>query len=322
MKFLGQIWFLLALVICLAVGTRYSSTLGEVTEWKTVQQVVVACVMFMMAWPLTATTIAQTFRRPGPTLLASALNLIAVPILAKPISWLFSYEMGAGFIVMAAVPSTLASAAVWTRRAGGNDAIAIMTTILTNGLCFLVTPLWVVVWLGVETQGISFFAMVHQLAVLVVLPMALAQAARAYSPVATWATNQKPMLSQLAQCGILWIVLVGSVKMGLKMEGEESIAWPQIASVIFGAIFLHFGVLVLGLRMARWMGYSRADQIAVAFSGSQKTLMVGLVICLQLGVSLLPMVIYHALQLVADTPVADYFRRRQEAESAAPTAGN
>ena len=47
-------------------------------------------------------------------------------------------------IVAATAPCTLASAAVWTRRAGGNDAVAILVTFITNATCFLVTPFWLI----------------------------------------------------------------------------------------------------------------------------------------------------------------------------------
>jgi len=45
-------------------------------------------------------------------------------------------------MVVAATPSSLASAAVWTRRAGGNDVVAMLIGIVINLSCFLVTPIW------------------------------------------------------------------------------------------------------------------------------------------------------------------------------------
>jgi sodium/bile acid cotransporter 7 len=68
----------------------------------------------------------------------------------------------------------------------------------------------------------------------------------------------------------------------------------------------------LGVRTARFCGFSRGDQIAVGFSGSQKTLMVGLLMAITLKVSILPMVAYHCLQLFVDTLIADAYRRSDE----------
>ena len=45
--------------------------------------------------------------------------------------------------VAAVVPCTLASASVWTRKAGGDDSISMMTTVVTNLACLLVVPIGV-----------------------------------------------------------------------------------------------------------------------------------------------------------------------------------
>ena len=53
---------------------------------------------------------------------------------------------------------------------------------------------------------------------------------------------------------------------------------------------------------------NRADQISVGFAGSQKTLMVGLQVAIDLGINVIPMVAYHISQLLIDTLVADRLR--------------
>ena len=109
---------------------------------------VVAVVLFLMALPLEARAMWRTIRRPGPPLLGVAMNSIALPLL----TWLLvallgdrllSRDMALGMLATSAIPCTLASAAVWTRRAGGNDAVSIMVTVITNASCFLVTPFWI-----------------------------------------------------------------------------------------------------------------------------------------------------------------------------------
>jgi sodium/bile acid cotransporter 7 len=78
---------------------------------------------------------------------------------------------------------------------------------------------------------------------------------------------------------------------------------------------VHVALLVLGFNVARVLRFARGDAIAVAFSGSQKTLMVGAFLALTIGpLAILPMVAYHAAQLVIDTLVADWLRRRAPAD--------
>jgi sodium/bile acid cotransporter 7 len=60
------------------------------------------------------------------------------------------------------------------------------------------------------------------------------------------------------------------------------------------------------------MRLPRGDAIAAGIAGSQKTIMVGLEVSAQLGVTFLPMVAFHAGQLLADTAIADRLRQQRE----------
>ena len=77
------------------------------------------------------------------------------------------------------------------------------------------------------------------------------------------------------------------------------------------------GKLAVGWLSGGGFGLSTADRLAVAFSGSQKTLMAGLAVALEFpGLVALPMVVFHVIQLVADTLIADGCRRRLAAAEA------
>ncbi len=58
------------------------------------------------------------------------------------------------------------------------------------------------------------------------------------------------------------------------------------------------------------VGVPRDQQIAVGFSGSQKTLMVGLSAAISMGLNIIPIVAYHAMQLLVDTVIADQLKKR------------
>jgi sodium/bile acid cotransporter 7 len=75
--------------------------------------------------------------------------------------------------------------------------------------------------------------------------------------------------------------------------------------MIAAVMAVHLSMLAAGFALARFVGLSREDQIAVGFAGSQKTLMVGLKISLDLQYSILPIVVYHVGQLLVDTLIAD-----------------
>jgi sodium/bile acid cotransporter 7 len=160
--------------------------------------------------------------------------------------------------------------------------------------------------------------MTTQLGLLVVLPILVAQFVRRRKAVAETATRRKAELGGLAQCGILFMVFLGAIKTGLRLNsGSGSIALLDAMAMLTAVVVLHASMLWLGIATARLLGFSREDQIAVGFSGSQKTLMVGLLMAITLKASILPMVAYHCLQLFVDTLVADAYRRSAKGASGA-----
>jgi sodium/bile acid cotransporter 7 len=318
-RFLLQRWFLIALFTILAIGISGAELLAPIVANKTLRDCVVASVLFLMALPLEASAMWRSMSRPWPPLLAVAINFGLLPLFAWSVSLGLDPVMAPGLLVAAATPCTLASASVWTRRAGGNDSVSILVTIMTNATCFFVTPMWLLVMTGrtIDNPDLSLSKMAMKLGLLVVLPMMLAQFLRLRQPLAKWATSKKSMLSVFAQCGILSMVFFGAIRTGLRLGEAEAteLAPPTLIAMFVAVCVVHTTMLVTGLWLARLFRFSREDQIAVAFASSQKTLMVGLLMAMSLQVSILPMVTYHVMQLLIDTLIADRFRRQSEIAS-------
>ena len=192
--FLTKQWFLTALTAMLVVGFVFSESLTSVAEATWLSKFLLASVLFAMAFPLQTQLIVATLARPWAAFLASAINMALLPVVAWAAGFVLSPEMRIGLIVAATVPSTLASGAVWTRRAGGNDAVAMLVTVITNLFCFAITPMWLALLLG-HSQQLDFKAMVVKLALLVVLPMTIAQLLRQRRPLGEWASEHKKQLS-------------------------------------------------------------------------------------------------------------------------------
>jgi sodium/bile acid cotransporter 7 len=317
LKQLRHQWFLLVLVLVLVTGYLAATPLEPFSRAKWLQQVIVACTLFLMSLPLGLTAMAKAVRNPLPALLAVAMNALVAPLtawgLAAPLA-LLSPEMATGLLLVGPIPTTLASAAVWTRRAGGNDAVALIVTILTNLGCFIVMPFWLLVTTRQDVD-MDFAGMAFDLLKLVVLPIAAAQLLRAYRPVGQWATQQKSSLGVLAQFGILSMVGISAVHAGLKLDSDP---WKLFgldkAAMTLCVIAMHLAVLAAGFWTARSLRQAREDAIAVGFAGSQKTLMIGLHVATTyfqgLVLVILPIIVYHVSQLLADTLIADALRRR------------
>jgi len=311
--FLKRQWFLLSMVVVFVWGFCFPDQFAVFASARTLRNGIVASVLFIMALPLDAKSIGRSIRRPWPALLASIVNMVLLPLVAWVFSRLLTGDMRIGLLVAASVPCTLASAAVWTRRAGGDDTVAILVTVMTNTTCFLTMPLLLYVTTGSEisaAQQAQLARMPIRLAALVVLPMALAQLLRRLSGIGEWASRNKVVLNTAAQAGTLSMVLSGATICGLKLAGTNWLTLAGLPATCVLALALHVVVLLSGWWLAKVVGFQYPQQIAVGFAGSQKTLMVGLDTAIYYfgGLAILPMVIYHFIQLVTDTVIADKLR--------------
>ena len=241
MKLIASNWFLLALMAALVAGFGGAHTCRVVVEVSWLKWSVVTVTMFVMAWPLEFRHLYRTVTRPLGPILATILNLLVIPLLAWPLSYLLGAELGPGLIVAAAVPTTLATGAVWTRRAGGDDSLAIMVTIITNLLCFFVTPAWVYYLAGNETDQAKFVGTIFKLLYFVVIPMIVGQLVRFNQPSARWATANKRWLSLAAQLGVLFMIFLGAVSTGIRVSesGGLNIQIDEILMMIAVILFIH-----------------------------------------------------------------------------------
>lgn len=302
-------WFLVSLVAVFTVGIIFHEALASLPDMKWLRSGIVFVVLYLMALPLSLKAISSGIQRPKGTLLSIAMNYGLLPLVAYAVSLAISdHQVARGLLVAAVTPCTLASASVWTRKAGGNDSISILVTLLTNLLCFLIAPLWLLFYFGSSDgmQSISLQDMVIKLGTLVVLPMMLAQITRLHKPTATWSTDHKKYFSIAAQCGILSMVFMGAIKVApeLVKAGTDNGAIMILVTMV-SVVVIHSSVFWTGLYTGKAIGLTREDYIAVGFAGSQKTLMVGLLLCIELEVLVIPMVFFHVCQLFVDTIFAD-----------------
>lgn len=326
-------WFLISLVVVFTMGAIFYESLASISEMTQLRSGIVFVVLFLMALPLSLKAISSGIKRPAGTLLSIVMNYGLLPLVAFAVSFaVMDSGIREGLLIVAVTPCTLASASVWTRKAGGNDSISILVTLLTNLLCFLIAPLWLVFYFGssqgLDASELSLQEMVIKLGTLVVLPMALAQLTRLHKPTANWSTDHKKYFSIAAQCGILSMVFLGAIKVPdqLITEPDQLITagtdsrLTLIVITVVSVLVIHCTIFWTGLYAGKIVGLAREDYIAVGFAGSQKTLMVGLLICAELDKLVIPMVLYHVCQLFVDTIFADRLKeetRRMGAQSTA-----
>lgn len=211
-------------------------------------------------------------------------------------------ELLAGIFFLCALPSTVSSSVTMTATARGNVAGAVFNATLSSLIGIVVTPLWVALVMKTTGETRPLGPVIVDLLQWLVLPLAIGQALR---PVlGAWALRHKPKIAVVDRLTILLLVYTSfcdSFQQGVWSRGGAL----QVVGVAALCLGLFGVVLWITARLARALGFSREDRIAAIFCGSKKTLASGVPMAKvmfgahpAMGMILLPIMVYHSLQLV------------------------
>lgn len=321
--YLQRKWFLVSLVVLITVGLSLGMNASAEVLDRIVALVpprlVTIAVLFLMAFSLDSRKLHASFRAPAPVIWAAVVNSALIPLAAWALMpWQRTDDYKFGLMIAASVPCTLAAASVWTRKAGGNDAVSLLVTLLTNALCFAVTPFWLSLTTSqhVELDGGD---MALRLLVVVLIPTLAGQVVRQVPRFDRFATRYKTPIGVIAQVCILSLVFAAACNAGRQLNGNGPAPALTGTILVWGScVLLHAAAMTVGLAGSRGFGFSPPDAAAVAFASSQKTLPIGIYVAAEFagqGVpfAVFPMIMYHASQLFIDTLVADRMASRSHA---------
>jgi sodium/bile acid cotransporter 7 len=213
-----------------------------------------------------------------------------------------------GAFYLAALPSTVSSSVVMVGIAGGNLPAAIFNASISSIIGIFITPLWMSSILETSNNNFDVTGIMLKLCLQVLLPVTLGFLLN--KKFGARAEKHKDALRNFVQFIILLIVFTSFSESfaGNMFAGHtiwEIILLGIIMQVLF---FLVFGIMYL---VANLIGLNREDRITVLFCGSKKSLVQGAVMGkvlfpdpVILGVILLPLMLYHALQLLSGSIIA------------------
>lgn len=226
----------------------------------------------------------------------------------------------AGILFLAALPSTVQSSIAFTSIAGGNVAGAVVSAAASNLLGIMLTP--IIVTLLSEVTGSSLsLAGIGRVALLLLMPFVLGQVARKW--LAGWAQKTRSVTALTDRGTIILAVYVAfseATNEGLwhALPFGGIVRLALLSTVLLGLI------LLLGAVIGRWAGFSRVDRIAIVFCGSKKSLATGIPMAKLLfagsavGPVVLPLMIFHQIQLMVCAWLAQRWGRKKTQEDLAP----
>lgn len=313
---LKEQWFLLALTGVVVATVTFPARIAPVTNRLDVRTIVIA-ILFLMSATLETAALVKALRKPALVVLGVVLGYVLVPAFG----WLWAQglnrlrvDFGIGILIMCAMPCTLASATIWTRLAGGNEALSLLVTVVSNGVSFLVTPLILFATLG-RAASPAPGDMIGKLFVVVFLPVLGGQLLRRWRTAAAAADRRKKLLSGVTQGLILTVICSGLVRAVEELEGSgRAVPLGHVALLLVAVAVIHLLAAAGCWATCRLLNVSRAERLALMFGGSQKTLPAALYVAYNFfgafPLAAVPALVYHASQLVLDTYLAQGARRR------------
>ena len=227
-------------------------------------------------------------------------------------------ELLLGVFYLCALPSTVSSSVAMTSMARGNVPAAIFNATISGLIGMLVTPLLmglVISASGSMPLGKALLGVALQL----LLPFALGQVARPL--IGNWLAKKKQVTNKIDR-GVIVLIVYSSFCDATAAGLWHKYHWQMIASVMALAAVLLFVILCTTTFTARRMGFPVEDEITAVFCGSKKSLANGIPMAKilfaghpALGLLVLPLMVYHQLQLIVCSVIASRYANRDEARN-------
>lgn len=245
-------------------------------------------------------------------ILAQSSTFIMFPLLLLPWRALLPADLQLlwlGAFFLASLPSTVSSSVVMVSIAEGNIPAAIFNASISSILGVFITPLWMALVNTTQTgEDISFLHIVGKLVLQVLVPVALGIVLN--PKWGHWADRYKTQLKYFDQSIILVIIYTAFCE-SFEKNMFKSLGWLELFGLGIAMLALFFVAYFCIGGICRILNFTYEDRITATFCGSKKSMVHGTVMSKVLfsgstttGILLLPLMLYHALQLIVVSLIA------------------
>ncbi|WP_171478534.1 bile acid:sodium symporter family protein [Acinetobacter ihumii] len=315
---LDRFTVLLILMVTLASIVPVSGHAASIFE--VVTNIAIAILFFLHGAKLSREAIVEGILHWRLHVLVFAFTFVVFPILglmAKPLLLpVLGQELYWGFLFMCFLPSTVQSSIAFTSVAKGNVAAAVCSASFSNLIGMFITPVLVSFFIfGQSKHNYDPTTSIIQITLLLLVPFILGQVFR--SKIFPYMKKVPGIVKAFDQGTILMVVY------GAFSSAVVAGLWHQVSLVTLFYLVLACSVLLtiimlLALFVPVWLGFNRADQITIFFCSSKKTLASGVPMAQilfsgqPLGMIVLPIMIFHQIQLMVCGVIANYWSKKHE----------
>jgi sodium/bile acid cotransporter 7 len=257
----------------------------------------------LLHWRLQVLVLLATF---GLFPVLGLASRVLVPALLSP-------HLYVGILFLCLLPSTVQSSIAFTSLAGGNVAAAVSATSASSVIGIVATPILADLLIG--AGGDVSLSSLEGVLLQLQLPFLAGQAVRPW--IAPLIERKRRLVSLVDRVAVLLIVY-----MAVSAAAGRGV-WQVLRPLdLFGVVLTTAMILALALGflvlICRRIGLPRPDEIAVVFCGGNKGLVTGVSMLSALlpadvaGMAVLPLIVFHQIQLIASATVAARYARPSE----------
>jgi len=307
--------FTITLIVVVLLASFFPARGGFVPFFEGLTTAAIALLFFMHGAKLSREAIISGGSHWRLHLWVMCSTFVVFPVLGVLFAWWAPINVDpslyTGFLYLCILPATVQSAIAFTSMAGGNVAAAVCSASASSLLGIFLSPL--LVGLVMDMHGAEgSLEQVGKIMLQLLLPFVLGHLSRPWT--GAFVAKHKKWIAKTDQSSILLVVYSAfseAVVNGIWHKvGVGSLLFIVVVSLVLLAI-----VIAINVFAARRFGFNKADEITIVFCGSKKSLANGIPMANILfptsvvGMMVLPLMIFHQLQLMICAVMARRYKR-------------
>lgn len=310
--------FLLAMLAVIGTASLFPCQGGTKTFFSYLTTAAIALLFFMHGAKLSRQAIGEGIKHWRLHLLVFSSTFVLFPLIGLSLQFFsphwISPELYLGFLYLCTLPATVQSAIAFTSVAGGNIAAAVCSASASSILGVFLSPILVGLLMPTNGQHINTTGAIGSILLQLMLPFVLGHLSRPL--LAGWIYKHKIWINRTDRSSILLVVYVAfsdAIVGGL----WHKLNFGSIVQIILISLLILTIVITINTFSARALGFNKADEITIVFCGSKKSLANGVPMANVLfpasavGILILPVMIFHQLQIMVCAVLAQRYARQQ-----------
>jgi sodium/bile acid cotransporter 7 len=312
--------FVLSIIVVIVVAYFFPKwgTPESTIPIDTISGIGVSLIFFFYGLKLSPSKLKDGIKNWKLHLLVQASTFLIFPLLVLAFKPLLQNEeqetLWLAFFFLAALPSTVSSSVVMVSIAKGNIPAAIFNASISGIIGVILTPLWMGLFVQNAQTDFDFTDIYLKLFVQIILPVLLGVLLQRFF--GAFAQKYSKQLTFFDK-SIILLIIYKSFANSFNDNIFSSVSILDLV-LLFICVLALFGILFyLTGFLAKKMNFTIEDQITAQFCGTKKSLVHGTVFSkiifgnvAVIGLILLPIMLFHTIQLLTISIVASKFAEK------------